>query len=334
MSKGSHSFLKRPVSTTCYGGGRSFSCHAGPLERRRGDGYIRAEFAQASPEGKEILKEKPDIHYQKGLECLDCHESNKDTGYHADLRRNVDCGRCHSEVMPSYKKGVHKKVDCASCHTTLIGGYAFNFWTSLGPKGKENPLTRIQDYTVDAVPPLIVKNPKGVWIPVHVVPHTSGNVKAREVKMSKRLLFRNRPDVDIDRRYYSNDSHAITGLVKRLDNRDNDTLVWLNLDRVAHSTGKSRDCESCHASTAQKIVTKFSGGSYKDVEDGEYTIIADRQGLRIADIKGPDGGQMPKGLAPFKDKWKLRGNFAFPKIKDKALYEKMKKDYAEGKFRH
>jgi len=332
--KGLHSFSKKPVSLSCYGGGRSFSCHAGPMERRRGDGYFRAEFAQATPKGKETLAGKTDVHMRNNIECVDCHESNRETGSHGDLRRDVDCSKCHNKTVAAYKKGPHRKVDCAACHTALIGGYAFNFWTAIGERGKENPLTRIQDYYTDAIPPVLVKNRKGNWIPVHVVPHTSGNVKAEGVKFSKRLMFRNRPDAKINRGYVSNDSYAITGLVKNLDDNDHDTMVWLNVDRVAHGTGRSRTCESCHSSTSQKVTTGFGSGSYKDIEDGQYTIVADEKGLRVVDFKGPDRGPMPKGLGPFSDKWNLNGNFALPAIKNRVFYEKLKGDYEKGKFIH
>jgi hypothetical protein len=330
---GPHTFVKKPAPLACYGGGRAFSCHAGPLERRRGDGYLRQEFTMASPEGTAILKEQVDIHMQKNIACVDCHEPNKKTGYHGDLRRDVACGKCHAPVVRAQKNGLHKNVDCASCHTALIGGYAFNFWSAVGPRGKENPLTRIQDYLTGATTPLLIKNPKGLWIPVHVVPHVSGNVKAEEVKLSRRLLFRNKPDVDIQRRYVSNDSYAVTGLIKDLDDKDRDTMAWLNVDRVAHGTGKARTCESCHASMTQRIVVAFAGGSYKDVEDGEYTIIADGKGLRVVDFKGA-GGALPEGLAPLKDAWGLKGNFSLPGIKNKKHYERVKKAYEDGAFVH
>jgi hypothetical protein len=332
--KGVHTIMKKPEPLACYGGGRAFACHAGPLERRRGDGYLRAEFTQASEAGKKILKDLPDVHAGKGIACVDCHESNRETNYHGDLRRDVNCSKCHQAGVEAHAKGLHKNVDCSACHTALIGGYAFNFWTVGGEPGKENPATRIQDYLVDAISPVLIKNPRGLWIPVHPVPHTSGNVKADEVKISRRLLFRNKPDAAVERRYVSNDSYAVTGLVKNLDESDHDTMVWLNIDRVAHGMGKSRTCESCHAATAQKITTNFSPGSYKDVEDGSYTIIADEKGLRITDFKGPGGGPMAKGLAPLKGKWGLKGNFALPKIKDKKLYGKLKKEYEAGKFMH
>ncbi|MDH4231608.1 MAG: cytochrome c3 family protein, partial [Nitrospirota bacterium] len=332
-SRGSHTFVKKPEPLACYGGGRAYSCHAGPLERRRGDGYLRGEFTQATPEGQTILNDAEDIHMRKGLLCTDCHEHNRESGSHGDLRRSADCSKCHEKIVRNHRQGLHKQVDCASCHTALIGGYAFNFWTAAGPEGKENPLTRIQDYYTDAVPPLLIKNPDGTWIPVHVVPHTSGNIKSGEVTISERLIFRNKPDSQIERRYLSNDSYAITGIAKNLDDKDHDTLIWLNLDRVAHATGKSRSCESCHASRAQTITVPFTGGSYKDVEVGGYTIVADGKGLRITGFKG-SGGPPPKGLIPFLHKWDLKGDFALPGLKYRERYNKIKTLYEKGDFLH
>jgi len=330
----SHIFVKKPSALSCYGGGKAFICHAGPLERRRGDGYLRGEFTQAAGKGKQLLKDRPDIHAQRGLVCVDCHTPNQDTDSHADLRRDASCTKCHAKVVRAHDTGPHKKVDCAACHTTLIGGYAFNFWSAVGPEGNENPITRIQDYQVEAVRPLLIRNPKGSWIPVHLVPHTSGNIKADEVTLSKRLIFRNRPDVQIDRRYFSNDSYAITGLVRNIDGRDHDTMVWFNLDRVAHATGKSRSCDDCHASATQRIVTGFEGGSYKDLDDGQYTIIADKKGLRITDFKDTKTGAIPKDLLPLKDKWSLEGDFSLPAIRNKSLYRKMEAAYKKETFSH
>jgi hypothetical protein len=331
QTAGSHTFAKKPDSLTCYGGGgESFSCHAGPLERRRGDGYLKAEFTQATPKGKEALKNAQDVHAGKGVVCVDCHEPNRKTGNHADLTRTVNCAKCHSKTVAAYVKGPHRKVDCASCHVSLIGGYAFNFWTAM----EVSPLNRIQDYLVDAMPPVLVKNPRGIWVPVHVVPHTSGNVNAGEVNFSSRLIFRNIPWVRIQRRYFSSDSYAVTGLVKDPDGGDNDIMAWLNVDRIAHGLGKSRSCESCHASTAQRVPTGFGSGPYKDVEEGEYTIIADGQGLRVTDFRGPGGEPPAKGLGPFMDKWELKGNFGLPELKNRKLYETLKKARESGAFTH
>ena len=332
--KGPHTFVKKPDPVTCYGGGKSFSCHAGPLERRRGDGYIRAEFTQASDEGKKILQGMPDIHMQKGVYCVDCHEPNRKSGLHADLQRQVDCAKCHAGIAAAHKKGAHRKVDCASCHTAIIGGYAFNFWSAVGPKGKENPITRIQDYLVGAVPPLIVKNPRGMWISVHVVPHTAGNIKTDEVSLSSKLLFRNRPDVTIDRLYFSNDSYAITGLVRNLDDKDHDTMAWLNVDRVTHATGKSRSCGSCHDSTSQTITTPYSEGSYKDVGAGTYTVVADEKSLRVVFPPGTEAEPLPDGLKKLSNMWILKGDFSIPKVGARKHFEEMEAAYRNGAFRH
>ncbi|MDA8387081.1 MAG: cytochrome c3 family protein [Nitrospiraceae bacterium] len=333
-ARGPHTFIRKPDSLSCYGGGRSFACHAGPLERRRGDGYLRAEFTESAPWGEKLLERNADVHLAKGIECVDCHKPDNRKGLHADLIRDPGCSECHGAIVREAARGVHKDVACAACHVRYIGGYAFNFWTALGLPGRMNPLVRISDYLTGAEKPLLIMDPGGKWIPVHVVPSTSGNVKPREVKISRRLIFRDRPYVAINRLHYSEDSFAVTGLAGNVNARDKDVLVWLNIDRVAHSLGKARSCRDCHASRAQKIVVKFSGGSYEDVENGRYTIEADANGLRVTDFRGPDGGPMPDGLKPFSGKWAMKGDFSLPAIRDRALYRKLETLYKEGRFSH
>jgi hypothetical protein len=304
------------------------------MERRRGDGYIRAEFTQTTAPHRRQLGGESDVHMRKGLVCVDCHVPNASTGHHADLSRTVDCGRCHASVAQEHDAGPHRTVDCASCHTSRIAGYAFNFWSAVGPKGEENPLTRIQDYIIAPSPPLIVRNPLGTWIPMHVVPHMAGNVKPEEVRLSKGLTFRNQTWVPVSRRYFSNDAFAVTALVRNLDERDQSVMLWLNADRVAHATGASRSCDSCHASTSQRIRTVFEGGSYKDVEDGEYEITADRKGLRIGAFRNRETGKIPAALEPLKDGWRLDGDFSLPAVRDAAKYKELKERHEKKKYIH
>lgn len=283
-----------------------------------------------------MLRQSPDVHMKNGIACIQCHEPNRESGHHGDLRRDGDCSKCHARELKAQVKGTHRNVDCAACHVSVIGGYAFNFWTVRKDIDGDNPITRLQGYYVNAIPPLIVKNPKGSWIPVHVVPHTAGNVIEKEVSLSKKLLFRNSPDTTVQRRYFSNDSLAVTGFVRDVDDQDGGVMTWLNADRVSHGIGKARPCEGCHASSAQTIPVKYesAGDSYKDVEDGEYTIIADENSLRVTDFRGADGAKGPKGLEPFRDLWTLKGNFSLPAIRNKGLYEKMSGDFRSGRFAH
>ena len=305
--KGLHTFSSKPVSLSCYGGGRSFSCHAGPMERRRGDGYFRADFTQATPKGKEMLAGMTDVHLRNNIGCVDCHEPNRKTGIHGDLRRDVNCSKCHSKIVAAYKKGPHRKVDCASCHTALIGGYALNFWTATGNRGRREPAHQDTGLLCRCHPACACEKQTGqLDTGACRSPHVR-QCKGRRGQIFKETHVQDRPDVKINRGYLSNDSFAITGLVKNLDDNDHDTMVWLNVDRVAArpqaDPGRARDC---HSSTSQKVTAGFGSGSYKDVEDGQYTIIADEKGLRVVDFKGPDSGPMPKGLEPFSDKWHLK----------------------------
>jgi len=44
-SEARHTFQKEPDKLTCYGSGKGEICHSGPMDRRRGAGYIREEYA-------------------------------------------------------------------------------------------------------------------------------------------------------------------------------------------------------------------------------------------------------------------------------------------------
>ncbi|MBI5043766.1 MAG: hypothetical protein HZC10_08095 [Nitrospirae bacterium] len=328
--EGVHKFIRKPDTFSCYGSGRTMMCHAGPLDRRRGDGYVRGNFAQ--PKWVKELKEKKDVHFVNKFVCVDCHVTNSETKLHGDQVRDPGvntCAKCHKQQVEAYNKSRHKNVTCEACHTTAIGGYAFNFWAPGKTAGVDMPLDRNPDYYIDldgGASPLLLKNPKDKkWHPYHVVPHISATIaEGEKIKTSGKIKFRNKPDVDIARSYYSNDAFAITADVKG-DETDKRIMAWLNLDKVAHATGKSRTCESCHASTDQKIVIPFKWDgppeqAYSDILNGSYTIVADKKGLRIDNIKGTGGGAPPNGLAQFVGKWNVPGNYTLPAIK-KEKYE-------------
>ena len=330
--EGVHKFSKKPDAFSCSGAGRGMACHAGPLDRRRGDGYIRGAFSQ--PKWAKALSEKKDVHFVNKMVCVDCHVTNTETKLHGDQVRDPgvgQCAKCHKQQVEAYNKSNHKNVTCEACHTTAIGGYALNFWAPGKLAGVDTPIDRNPDYYIDVdggVAPLILKNPKTKkWNSYHVVPHISATIADGEkIKLSKKVLYRNSDDVKIDRKYYSNDAFAVTADVKG-DDTDKRIMAWLNLDKVAHATGKSRTCESCHASTDQKIVIPFKWSdkpeaAYKDVLEGSYTVVADKKGLRIDDIKGGPKGDgsasVAKGIAQFVGKWNVPGKYVLPDVpKDK-----------------
>ncbi len=349
---GVHTFSFTPPVLSCMGGGRAQICHAGPMERRRGDGFIKGNFARnavADPQNENSKKyiETPDIHFAKGITCVDCHAQNHKNHNMGDQIRSpepVQCAKCHKQEVSSHKKEMHRNLSCEACHTPLIAGYAFNFWAPGKKFGVETPLDRHPLYTVNAMAPIILKNKKDQWNPYHIVPHISTNVKKEEIKMTGKLIFRNKPDVNMKREYPSDDAFAVTGTYE--GSKDEGTVMaWLNIDKVAHAVTKARTCESCHGSEgAQKVVVDYKwmenpDTAYKDVLSGSFTLVADRKGLRIENLSGADGKSTPEGLKPLSGKWNLKGNFSIPGIRDKRAYAEEKEKYERilesgGRYHH
>ncbi|MEJ2725279.1 MAG: hypothetical protein P8175_11685, partial [Deltaproteobacteria bacterium] len=103
---GVHNFVRKPPAASCMGDGRGTSmCHAGAMESRRGETYLGGTYS--IPEGM-----KPDTHYTKGIQCVDCHLPGlKGMG---DMTRKATCQDCHIEAEDALAKSVHKDMDCAT----------------------------------------------------------------------------------------------------------------------------------------------------------------------------------------------------------------------------
>ncbi len=73
----------------------------------------------------EIEKDNPDIHFAKGMVCMDCHttrEMHGDGTIHNTFMEpgffDVQCEKCHPSIKPSMSHTVHKgKLDCTPCHS-------------------------------------------------------------------------------------------------------------------------------------------------------------------------------------------------------------------------
>jgi hypothetical protein len=340
---GIHTFSFKPPTLSCMGGGRAQICHAGPLERRRGDGFMKGNFARnavADPQNDNSKKyiETPDAHFAKGIVCVDCHTQNHETHFMGDRVRNPkpkQCAECHKQAVSAYRKSIHRNLSCEGCHTPLVAGYAFNFWAPGKRFGMETPLERHQFYNVNAMPPIILKNRNGQWNPYHIVPHISTNVKKEEVKLSWKIIFRNKPEVNINREHQSNDAFAITGIYE--GSKDEGwVMTWLNIDKVAHATAMARTCESCHGSGGTQNVSvdylwvDKPDTAYKDVLSGHYTIAADKKGLRVENISGNNSKSVPDGLKPAIDKWSVKGDFSIPQIRNQKAYAGEKAQYEKA----
>ncbi|MBC8018676.1 MAG: cytochrome C, partial [Verrucomicrobia bacterium] len=183
-NKGRHAF-GQPDTASCYGGGRASICHAGPMDRRRGAGYVRGEYSFPA-------NLPQDTHAKAGLHCTDCHKPvNHQFGHLSADDARKSCATCHGAVAEAVNSSAHGKVDCTSCHVTLSGAYQYTFWGQGNTLGVETPYGKHKEYYGTRDLPTIIKNASGRWIPVKPYPMAVMN-QTTELGPSG-LLFRSIP---------------------------------------------------------------------------------------------------------------------------------------------
>ncbi len=299
--KGVHNFNKVPRSESCAGYGRGTSiCHPGAMQSRRGETYIGGDFS--IPVGME-----PDVHYKKDIHCVDCHTTGeKGMG---DMQRKAICQDCHIEIEDAHSKGIHKNMDCASCHINELRGYQITVWGPGNIAGRMNPFKKYLYYGIQK-PPILIKDQKGIWMPVKIWPHMVGNIKP-DVRRSSSIQFR-WPDGQ------TRDAYFVLGT---FDSRANNKhLLWFELQQASHPFGKARDCDSCHKES-QVAVSEWefmdNQGARNNFKGG-YKIVANKDGLRINDMRIRDQIEIAEGYkiedfaswVDFRDKWYISGDFS------------------------
>jgi len=319
LKKGRHKFVKLPDSKTCLGYGRGAStCHPGAMMSRRGETYIGGDYS--IPQGME-----PDVHYTKGIHCIECHiVGEKGMG---DIQRKASCKDCHINEQEAHSKGLHKNLLCAACHVNKLGGYQITIWGVGKIANKENPFHKYALYYGIQSPPIIMKDQKGIWMPVKIWPHSVGNIK-NHVPPSKSIKFRWQNG-------QTRDAYYIVGTFDDLP-AANKHLLWVEIEEAAHPYGKARKCNSCHSLDNKQI--SYSQWEFYDYDGaepfkGEYKIIANSKSLKIVNIHNTTPIKAFKGrrLSDFaswiymKDRWKVPGDFSI-KI-DRKKYQKYKNIY-------
>lgn len=321
--QGQHTFTKQVSALTCYGGGRGSICHAGPEDRRRGAGYIGANFS--NPAGA-----VPDIHFTKGISCTECHETQAQSSklLHGQVRRQVSCLKCHNGEVLSVEKSFHRNVSCEACHIQDVGAYTATFWGPGVVAGVKTPFMKYKEYYGVMKEPVLIKGQAGKWVPVKPYPMAVLNQKsAGELKPGLEWRFpKALPDLE-----RTEDAYAFVGLLKGLPQNDN-ALAWIQMDKMSHKYGKGRTCESCHTKNGeqrQEVSWKYNDQGAEPFE-GKHVVTANEKGLFITgmeattEIKAREGWKT-EDFAPWvylKDAWKVQGNFAIPGIKKQSLYDK------------
>lgn len=324
---GTHSFVKTPTPLSCYGNGRASICHAGPEDRRRGAGYFGKSFS--FPEGN-----APDVHVASNVGCLDCHESTKTskTLGHAMVKRQANdaCPRCHAATVKTHAASIHKNLSCEACHIQQVAGYQGTYWGPGKIGGAETAFLKYKAYYGIMQAPILIRDQKGRWIPVKPFPMAAMNQKHSPYKPGLQWRYPAKlPDLQ-----RTDDAWAFTGLYDGLP-ENNKALTWLQIDKMSHKLGKSRSCDSCHEDLQGRQLQRVSW-EYSDPGappfSGSHTVIADKTGLYIKNIKANDPILVEKGynlsaFAPWlylKDIWSVPGDFSLPPLKDRVKYDGIK----------
>jgi len=312
-----HKFTRVPESESCAGFGRGTSiCHPGAMQSRRGETYIGGDYSV--PPGM-----KPDVHYTKGIHCVDCHPTGE-RGM-GDMERRASCRDCHIAIEEAHSRSIHKDLDCATCHVNELRGYQITIWGPGLVAEKPNPFKKYAYYYGVQRPPILIRDQKGKWMPVKIWPHSVGNIR-RDVRPSPSIQFR-WPDGE------TRDAYYIVGTVDGLP-ANNKHLLWLEIEQAAHPFGKARSCKSCHGEK-QTSVSTWEFYDYQGAEPfkGGHVIEADNKGIRIKDMKNTTPIKVMDGynLADFaswlylEDKWAMPGDFSIKT--DRTKYDKYRRIY-------
>lgn len=299
------------------------------MDRRRGAGYMRGEYAFPSdlPVG---------VHVQNGVDCIDCHQiDNHQFGHLASDTARNSCQQCHEAIVGAVAQSSHSNVDCSACHIQAVGAYQFTFWGPGVVAGVETPYAKHKEYYGTRSLPTLVKNAAGRWIPLKPYPMAALN-QTEDVEPSG-LKFRAIPQRTIqgDTRIGEpktftvareqtdvNDAFIVNGTRDDLP-QNNKALLWIQMDKMSHALGEARTCDSCHSSYAQTAESNFTYASKKDVQQpftGSYKVIADADGIRFENMKTtqiiPAAQRHVADFAPFTffpDGWNVKGiDFSIP----------------------
>jgi hypothetical protein len=292
------------------------------MERRRGAGFLRDEFAHP----RSLYA---GAHREAGVECLDCHSlPDHQSGHMASAEARSSCARCHGEIVAAVKESYHARVDCSACHIDEIGGYQFTFWGPGTFSGNETPYAKHSAYYGVRDKPTLIRNAEGRWLPYKPYPMAALNQK-KELPPSG-IVFRTVPEKTVPGREALGEPAAI--VVSRLGDQTHDAYIstgthdvpgngkgifWIQLDKVSHSLGGGRDCDDCHASREQSATSEFTYFDRRNVKApvaGSYKVVADGKGMRFVDLVHsevkPQPGRRVEDFAPFvrlPGAWKMEG---------------------------
>lgn len=191
---------------------------------------------------------------------------------------------------------------------------------------KPNPFKKYSLYYGPQEPPILIRDQDRRWIPTKIWPNSAGGIK--ETVLPKQGLTWRWPKGETRDAYVQLGTFNFSG-------GNNNYLAWMQVEQVAHPLGKSRTCESCHGSPTQvaKVTWEYLDSQGAEPFKGSQKVVADRNGLRIVDIKAATNIKpLPEGRTEnfaawmhLGDIWKTSGDFSIPKS-DPVKYRKLEKD--------
>ena len=205
------------------------------------------------PYGIDFHHLSSDVHFDKGMSCVDCHNKNK-----GSWEDKVDCKSCHSDLTKQNHKSYHTNISCSACHSSWnISSYELNVLRDDTPNYKQWKRLKVQDdiylekFLTKALKSKKIIEPKmpdnitnelkdGIWYSgwkfrrwenFFLVNDEYGKIKIAKPMYQYRISYKDKND-DI-----------ILDDVSKIDGEKIEAF----LPKVPHTiTKKSKSCEMCH----------------------------------------------------------------------------------------
>ena len=103
-------------------------CHRKEVDGKAVYTADRGRILEACARCHPVEKDDPDVHFRKGMTCLDCHTAREIHGdgtavntYQQPGVLEVRCRKCHANISRSVSHTIHDdKLDCSACHTREV----------------------------------------------------------------------------------------------------------------------------------------------------------------------------------------------------------------------
>ncbi len=195
-----------------------------------------------------------DIHYKKGLTCLNCHKKSKNRNW----EREIECKECHKKISKNNHKKYHKNISCSACHSSWnSSSYQLNLLRDDTKNYKQWRRLIVQEDTYlekflkkairakNPPPPLMPdfltnELKSGIWYSgwkfrrwenFFLVKNLNGKIEVARPLFQYRISYKDR------------NGKMVLNDIFRIDNRKIEAF----LPKAPHTiTKKAKSCEMCH----------------------------------------------------------------------------------------